>query len=163
MVSDAFDTVPAPPIALDASRRLWLAYMTCWLVSTTSRVRFNDALVPVVAGTFPIVFGALDNTCAVRIALDALQRLLVVCVPTRRSTWTWSVCSVDALDPNAPRAFLDAVDTAWRDRFTARVLWLAGRLVTRGSCVQPFCAIMRFRFATQSLWSDGGVWGMVVE
>jgi len=63
----------ALPTALGTSR---LAAMASWPGMSTSQVRFDAVVVPVVPGSHPIVFTAVDNLLAVPIALDDSGRLL---------------------------------------------------------------------------------------
>ena len=128
IVSDALDIIPAPPIALDASRRLWLAQMASRLDFSTRRVRFDSALVPVVAGTYPIVFSAVDNVCAVPIALGDSRRLLPPSWTSWCPIWTERARIADALLREALGTLLCAMGTAGCDRFIVWLPQLASRL-----------------------------------
>lgn len=75
------------------------------------RVRFDDALGPVAAGTYPIIFGAVDNVAAVPIDLDVSSSPLC---PPDLVPWHNAFVSI------ALGAFLSTLEVTWYDRF---VVW----------------------------------------
>ena len=127
MVSDAISIAFAAPIALDVSRCLLVAYMVSWLDFSTWRIRFEFALVPAATGTYPIVFGAVDNRFAVPNALDTSRCLWFTQMTTRAVSSTWCVRFVDALVTDASRAFWVVLETIWYGRLAAWLIWLLSR------------------------------------
>ena len=98
-----------------------------WPVSSTLRVRFDDARAPVAPGTPPFDLGAIYNLCVVRIALDDSWCLLQVSMTPWSSKTMGCVRFIDAFVADPPRTFLDVVYTAWYGCFAARALWLLAR------------------------------------
>jgi hypothetical protein len=104
-----FDTIYiafAAPITLDVSQRLWLTQMATSPGSSTSCARFDEALVPIVARTYPIVFGSVDNRSAVLNTLDTSRCLWFAQTASRAVSSTWCVRFVHALITDASRTFL---------------------------------------------------------
>ena len=123
MVSDAISIAFAAPIGLDVSQCLSVAYMVSWLDFSTWCVRFEIALVPAATGVSAIISGVVNNICAVRIALDGSQRLLLASMASRGSISTWCIRCIDALVADAFRTFLDLIGTVRYGRFVVQVVW----------------------------------------
>ena len=98
--------------------------MASWPVISTLRVRFDDARVSIAPGACPIVPGAVENLCAVRIALDNSRCLLLAQTTSWPGISTQRVRFDDALVSDYPRAFPDVIGTAWYGRFAVRLVWL---------------------------------------
>ena len=124
---DSIAIAPALPTAFNASRHSSLASMASWPVISTWCIRSDNALAPAAPGVCPIVSSAVDNLCAVRIALDDIRRLLLASMASRGSISTWCVRFIGALVSDHLREFLDIMGTAWYGRFTARLTWLLSR------------------------------------
>ncbi|KAN0094298.1 hypothetical protein V8E55_002585 [Tylopilus felleus] len=70
IVLNAVTNVFSPPTALDNSQLVPLPQLASWPFISMLRVRFDDALVFVIPGTFHIVLATVNNAFAVRIDLE---------------------------------------------------------------------------------------------
>ncbi|KAF8556304.1 hypothetical protein OG21DRAFT_1506752 [Imleria badia] len=83
-------------IVLDASQLGLLTLMTSWPGIWVLRIRFDDALVPLAPGVYPIAFTSVDNFFAIRIALDDSQLVQVAQLTSWRSISTRHARLVEA-------------------------------------------------------------------
>ena len=66
----AFSIAPALPIILNISRSTPLAQLASWSCISIVCVHFNDALIPLTSGAFPIISAAIYSLFASPITLD---------------------------------------------------------------------------------------------